>query len=234
MSFVFAAHSAVVLFWEVQVIGRDEAGPMSLLLLCRQALQNLICFRVSRGKHLYDVRVLLIGYVVHIAVGKEVGFVVAGVGPHDGNSVGTLFFEYRAENPVDIIVIIDMVAHFMQEHERITDPDVDRLFSETVQALDEADGELIQPVVVIDDLIAVPVEVQPDGLWNHVCVINEFVDSRRVLNFRYQVHQVHILVNQGLPDAVSRLCPGEILAVNLKRGFKPEAVVEHLAELSAC
>ena len=122
----------------------------------------------------------------------------------------------------------------MQEHERITDPDVDRLFSETVQALDEADGELVQPVVVIDDLIAVPVEVQPDGLWNHVCVINEFVDSRRVLNFSYQGHQVYVLANHGLPDAVSRLRPGEALAVKLKRGFKPEAVGEHLAELAAC
>ena len=101
---------------------------MSLLLLCRQALQNLISLGAGRRKYLYGVRVLLVGYVEHIAVGKEVGLVVAGVGPHDGNSVCTLFFEHRAENPVDIIVIIDMVAHFMQEHERITDPDVDRLF----------------------------------------------------------------------------------------------------------
>ena len=31
----------------------------------------------------------------------------------------------------------------MQEYEWIADPDVDRLFPETVQALDEADGELV-------------------------------------------------------------------------------------------
>lgn len=122
----------------------------------------------------------------------------------------------------------------MQEHERIADADVDRLFPETVQAFDEADGELVQPVVVIDDLIAVPVEVQPDGLWNHVRVVDEFINGRWVLNFSYQVHPVYVLVNQGLPDAVSRLCSGEILGVNLKRGFKPEAIDKHLAELSAC
>lgn len=135
-----------------------------ILLLCWQALQNLIRFRAECRKYLYSVWVLLIGYVIHIAVGKKIGFVVAGVGPHDGDGVCTLFFEHRAENPVDIILIIDMVAHLMQEHERIADPDVDRLFPETVQAFDEADGEFVQPVVVIDDLIAVPVEVQPDGL----------------------------------------------------------------------
>lgn len=126
-----------------------------------------------------------------------------------------------------------MMAHLVQEHEGVADADVDRLLSEAVQALDEADGELVQPVVVVDDLIAILVEVQPDGAGNHVRVIDKLIDGRRVLDFRYQVHQVHVLVNQRLPDETGRLSAGEILVVKLMRGFNPEAIDEHLAELFA-
>lgn len=233
MSFAFAAYPAAMLFWEVQVIGRDAAGLMSLLLSSRQALQNPICLGAGRRKYLHGVRVMLIGYVIHIAVSEEVGFIISGVGPHDGNSVCTLFLKYRAENPVDIIIVINMMAHLMQKHEWIADADVDRLLSEAVQTFDEADGELVQPVVVVDDLIAILVEIQPDGTGNHVRVVDEFINRRRVLDFRYQVHQVQILVNQRLPDETGRLSAGEILVVKLMRDFKLEAVDEHLAELSA-
>ena len=126
-----------------------------------------------------------------------------------------------------------MMAHLMQKHEWIADADVDRLLSEAVQTFDEADGELVQPVVVVDDLIAILVEIQPDGTGNHVRVVDKLIDGRRVLDFRYQVYQVQILVNQRLPDETGRLSAGEILAVNLMRGVKLEAVDKHLAELFA-